>query len=63
MSFSKGGRKCTLSDNPFRIEDIMMEVDKLTTNNTAAKLQWILPHDRGNIIGQPWWKIWGFNPG
>ena len=51
-------------DNPFRIEDIMMEVDKLTTNNTAAKAAVdIALHDLvGNIIGQPWWKIWGFNP-
>jgi L-alanine-DL-glutamate epimerase-like enolase superfamily enzyme len=51
-------------DNPFRIEDIMLEVDKLTTNNTAAKAAVdIALHDLvGNIMGQPWWKIWGFNP-
>ncbi len=51
-------------DNPFRIEDIMMEVDKLTTNNTAAKAAVdIALHDLvGNIMEQPWWKIWGFNP-
>ncbi len=51
-------------DNPFRIEDIMLQVDKLTTNNTAAKAAVdIALHDLvGNIMGQPWWKIWGFNP-
>jgi L-alanine-DL-glutamate epimerase-like enolase superfamily enzyme len=51
-------------DNPFRIEDIMVEVDKLATNNTAAKAAVdIALHDLvGNIMGQPWWKIWGFNP-
>ncbi len=51
-------------DNPFQIEDIMMSVDKLTTNNTAAKASVdIALHDLvGNIIGQPWWKMWGFNP-
>lgn len=51
-------------DNPFQIEDIMAAVDKLTTNNTAAKASIdIALHDLvGNIFGQPWWKIWGFNP-
>ena len=51
-------------DNPFQIEDIMTAVDKLTTNNTAAKASIdIALHDLvGNIFGQPWWKIWGFNP-
>lgn len=51
-------------DNPFQIQDIMQAVDKLTTNNTAAKASVdIALHDLvGNIIGQPWWKIWGFNP-
>ncbi len=51
-------------DNPFQIDDIMTEVDKLTTNNTAAKASIdIALHDLvGNIMGQPWWKMWGFNP-
>jgi len=51
-------------DNPFLIEDIMAAVDKITTNNTAAKASIdIALHDLvGNIFGQPWWKIWGFNP-
>lgn len=51
-------------NNPFQIEDIMTAVDKLATNNTAAKASVdIALHDLvGNIIGQPWWKMWGFNP-
>ena len=51
-------------DNPFQIEDIMKVVDKLSSNNTAAKAAVdIALHDLvGNIIGQPWWKMWGFNP-
>lgn len=51
-------------DNPFQIEDIVRDMDKLTTNNTAAKASVdIALHDLvGNIIGQPWWKMWGFNP-
>lgn len=51
-------------DNPFQIEDILIAVDAIATNNTAAKAAVdIALHDLvGNIIGQPWWKIWGFNP-
>lgn len=51
-------------DNPFQIQDIMLAVDKLTTNNTAAKASVdIALHDLvGNIMGQPWWKMWGFDP-
>jgi len=51
-------------DDPFKIEDIMSSVDKLTSNNTAAKASIdIALHDLvGKIFGQPWWKIWGFNP-
>lgn len=51
-------------DNPFAIQDILLEVDKLTTNNTAAKAAVdIALHDLvGNIMGQPWWKMWGFDP-
>ncbi|MBR2298705.1 MAG: twin-arginine translocation signal domain-containing protein [Bacteroidales bacterium] len=51
-------------DNPFCIQDIMLAVDKLTTYNTAAKASVdIALHDLvGNIMGQPWWKMWGFDP-
>ncbi len=51
-------------DSPFRIQDILAYVDSLAINNTAAKAAVdIALHDlAGKIIGQPWWKIWGFNP-
>lgn len=50
--------------SPFLIEDIMAYVDGITTNNTAAKAAVdIALHDLvGKLIGQPWWKIWGFDP-
>ena len=49
--------------SPFQIEDIMHYVDNITTNNTAAKAAVdIALHDLvGKMMGQPWWKIWGFN--
>jgi L-alanine-DL-glutamate epimerase-like enolase superfamily enzyme len=49
--------------SPFEIQDIMAYVDSITTNNTAAKASVdIALHDLvGKIVGQPWWKIWGFN--
>ena len=50
--------------DPFMIGEIMAEMDAITTNNCAAKASVdIALHDLvGNMIGQPWWKIWGFNP-
>lgn len=50
-------------DDPFRIQEIMESVDSLATNNTAAKASVdIALHDlTGRIMGQPWWKIWGFS--
>ena len=50
--------------SPFEIEDIMTYLETLSTNNTAAKASVdIALHDLvGKIMGQPWWKIWGFNP-
>lgn len=50
--------------SPFLIEDIMKYVDAIAINNTAAKAAVdIALHDLvGKIIGQPWWKIWGFDP-
>lgn len=49
---------------PFEIQDILTYVDAIAINNTAAKASIdIALHDLvGKIIGQPWWKIWGFNP-
>ena len=50
--------------SPFLIEDIMKYVDSIATNNCAAKAAIdIALHDLvGNIMGQPWWKIWGWDP-
>jgi len=50
-------------NSPFEIQDILSYVDAITTNNTAAKASVdIALHDLvGKIMGQPWWKIWGFN--
>ena len=50
--------------SPFMIEDIMAYVDSISTNNCAAKAAVdIALHDLvGKIMGQPWWKIWGFDP-
>lgn len=50
--------------SPFQIQDIMNYVDSVAINNTAAKAAVdIALHDLvGKIMGQPWWKIWGFNP-
>jgi L-alanine-DL-glutamate epimerase-like enolase superfamily enzyme len=49
--------------SPFEMQDILNYVDAITTNNTAAKASVdIALHDLvGKIMGQPWWKIWGFN--
>jgi L-alanine-DL-glutamate epimerase-like enolase superfamily enzyme len=49
--------------SPFEMQDILTYVDAITTNNTAAKAAVdIALHDLvGKIMGQPWWKIWGFN--
>jgi len=59
-------KKADLSrfSSPFEIEDIMTYLETLSTNNTAAKASVdIALHDLvGKIVGQPWWKIWGFNP-
>ena len=50
--------------SPFEIEDIMAYLEGLAINNTAAKAAVdIALHDlMGKMMGQPWWKIWGFNP-
>jgi len=49
--------------SPFQMEEILTYVDNITTNNTAAKCAVdIALHDLcGKIMGQPWWKIWGWN--
>ena len=49
----------------FRIEDILTYVDQKAPNNRAAKASVdIALHDLlGKIMGQPWYKIWGLDPG
>ena len=51
--------------DPFRIEDILTYVDQKAPNNRAAKASVdIALHDLlGKIMGQPWYKIWGLDPG
>jgi L-alanine-DL-glutamate epimerase-like enolase superfamily enzyme len=51
-------------DNPFLTDDILTYVDGIDIGNTAAKASIdIALHDLlGKIMGQPWYKIWGYNP-
>lgn len=50
--------------SPFLTEDILHYVDQLANKNTAAKAAVdIALHDlQGKLMGQPWHKIWGYNP-
>ena len=45
------------------MEDILAYVDSICEHNTAAKASIDLAlHDLvGKLMGQPWWKIWGFD--
>lgn len=47
----------------FLVEDILARVDSLAGGNCAAKASVdIALHDLlGKVLGQPWWRIWGFN--
>ncbi len=47
-----------------QIDDVMAYIDSLDAGNTAAKASVdIALHDLvGKLIGQPWYKIWGYNP-
>jgi len=51
-------------DDPFRMDDILAYVDSLSDADPAAKAAVdIALHDLvGKLMGQPWYKIWGFNP-
>lgn len=51
--------------DPFRIEDIHEYLESIAPNNRAAKASVdIALHDLlGKIMGQPWYKIWGLDPG
>lgn len=48
---------------PFELEDILLYVDKIAENNTAAKASVdIALHDLvGKLMNQPWYRIWGLN--
>lgn len=50
--------------DPFQMDDILGYVDSVLPGNCAAKAAVdIALHDLvGKIMGQPWYKIWGFNP-
>lgn len=50
--------------DPFRVEEILTYVDSVVPGNCAAKASVdIALHDLlGKIMGQPWYKIWGFKP-
>ena len=50
--------------DPFRLGDIMDYVDGMASHNCAAKASVDLAlHDLlGKIMGQPWYKIWGYDP-
>ena len=50
--------------DPFRMEEILAEVDALSPRDTAAKAAVdIALHDLvGKILGRPWWQIWGLAP-
>ncbi|MDP2336189.1 MAG: dipeptide epimerase [Bacteroidota bacterium] len=51
-------------NDPFQMEDILRHVDSVMPGNCAAKAAVdIALHDLvGKIMGQPWYKIWGFDP-
>jgi L-alanine-DL-glutamate epimerase-like enolase superfamily enzyme len=51
--------------DPFDMEGILSYVDNVEKGNTAAKASVdIALHDlTGKLIGQPWYKIWGYDAG
>jgi L-alanine-DL-glutamate epimerase and related enzymes of enolase superfamily len=51
-------------DGPFLTEDILSYIDNLAPKNTAAKASLdIALHDLlGKLMGQPWHRIWGYDP-
>ncbi len=50
--------------DPFQMDEILAYVDSIMPGNCAAKASVdIALHDLvGKLMGQPWYKIWGFNP-
>ena len=51
--------------DPFQMEDILSYVDSLSEGDGAAKCAIdIALHDLvGKLMGQPWYRIWGLDPG
>ncbi|MBK7867132.1 MAG: dipeptide epimerase [Ignavibacteriales bacterium] len=51
-------------NDPFKLEEIIDYLDTIDTGNYAAKASVdIALHDLvGKLIGQPWFKIWGYDP-
>ena len=54
---------CKFSD-PFQLEEILAYVDSLSPGDSAAKAAVdIALHDLvGQLLGQPWYRIWGLDP-
>lgn len=54
----------TVFNTPFQTAEILQYVDSLSTHDTAAKAAIdIALHDLlGKLMGQPWYRIWGYNP-
>ena len=50
--------------SPFLMDDILAYVDSLSEGDSAAKAAIdIALHDLvGKLIGQPWYKLWGYDP-
>ena len=51
--------------DPFQLEEILSYVDSLSPGDSAAKAAVdIALHDLvGKLLGQPWFRIWGLDPG
>ncbi|MGB6032925.1 MAG: dipeptide epimerase [Bacteroidota bacterium] len=51
--------------DPFLVEEILADVDRIAPGNHAAKAGFdIALHDwLGKKMGQPWYRIWGLDPG
>jgi L-alanine-DL-glutamate epimerase-like enolase superfamily enzyme len=50
-------------ENPFDLETILNDIDKISPGNHAAKASIdIALHDLvGKLLGQPWYNIWGYD--
>jgi L-alanine-DL-glutamate epimerase-like enolase superfamily enzyme len=49
--------------DPFKLEEILAYVDGVAPGNPAAKASIdIALHDlAGKLMGQPWWRVWGYD--